>query len=198
MGTDIFLSRQPILDRRGQTVAYELLYRENAHAQEAWVRDDAKATSRVVRRAFGELGINTVLGGCHGLVNVDAEFLVSRAVELLPRASVVLEILETVTVDSDLLRRCAQLRQQGFRFALDDVCSLREDHLCLIKIVDIVKIDLLGLETDCLSDLVDRLRPYGALLLAEKVSTFEQAKLCVQLGFSLFQGYLLARPSLVH
>lgn len=198
MGTDIYLSRQPILDRCGQTVAYELLYRESAGAQQASVGDDARATSRVVRRAFGELGVNTVLGPCRGFVNVDAEFLCSRAVERLPRSSVVLEILETVDVDSTVVRRCAQLRHRGFRFALDDVCSLRDDHISLIGLVDIVKIDLLGLGTDSLADLVDRLRPYGALLLAEKVSTVEQARSCLQMGFSLFQGYLFARPCLVH
>jgi c-di-GMP-related signal transduction protein len=194
MGTNIFLSRQPIVDRGGRTIAYELLYRQSAHAPQALLEDDAWATSRVVRRAFGQLGVNTVLGPCRGFVNVDAEFLFAPAVERLPSNCVVLEILETVAIDASLVRRCAQLRQRGFRFALDDVCALREDHLALMDFVDIVKIDLPAVADESLADLIERLRPYRALLLAEKVSTREQATRCLQLGFALFQGFFFARP----
>jgi hypothetical protein len=74
MGTDrndIFLGRQPIVDRRQQLVAYELLYRSGRMAT-AEVRDNAGATAEVMRQAFRRIGIDTVLGECAGFVNVDA------------------------------------------------------------------------------------------------------------------------------
>jgi len=36
---------------------------------------------------------------------------------------------------------------------------------------------------------------FGLQMLAEKVETREQLDACRKLGFDLFQGYLLSRPS---
>jgi EAL and modified HD-GYP domain-containing signal transduction protein len=108
---------------------------------------------------------------------------------------VVLEILETVSVDARIVRRRRQLQRMGFRLALDDFCAFRDDYDALLPWVDIVKIDILGVEEMSLGGLVERLRPYRARLLAEKVDTRERANLCARLGFDLFQGFFFARPS---
>ena len=92
---DVFLGRQPILDRRQQVIAYELLYREG-NGNQAHVGDDALATARVIGHLFRDFGINTVLGRCEGFINVDAETLMSCGIESLPKDRVVLELLETV------------------------------------------------------------------------------------------------------
>lgn len=82
---DFFLARQPILDRRGRVVAYELLYRAEGSSQ-AGVTDHVLATSRVITRSFGDLGVRTVLGGRQGFINLDAASLMSGMIESLPRS----------------------------------------------------------------------------------------------------------------
>jgi c-di-GMP-related signal transduction protein len=77
---------------------------------EARVGDPFAATRRVVEQAFQRLGIPTVLGQRRGFVNVDAEFLMTRLLEALPRERVVLEILGTVEADARILRRCRELK----------------------------------------------------------------------------------------
>lgn len=191
---DVFLSRQPILDRRRRVIAYELLHRRGRE-DEAQVSDDGAATARVMRHMLRDLGVETVLGRCHGFINVDAEMLMSTRIEALPRERVVLELLETVEVDDALLSRCRALKARGFRLALDDFVTWHERYEPLLALADIVKVDILQLDPAALVQLVSRLRLYPARLLAEKVENCAVARRCLQLGFDLFQGFYFARPA---
>ena len=193
---DVFLGRQPILDRRQHLVAYELLYR-SGDVVDAQVADDAAATAEVLRQAFKRIGIDTVLGQCAGFVNVDAEMLFSHHIDALPTDRVVLELLETVTIDDDIVARCRALKQRGFRLALDDFSVCSDCYEPLLEIADIIKIDLPQLDQGALAALVQRLKPYRGRLLAEKVETWTRARECLALGFDLFQGFVFARPSVL-
>ena len=156
---EVFLGRQPIIDRRQRLVAYELLYRSGREA-EVHVRDGAAATAEVIRRAFKRIGIETVLGECAGFINVDAEMLFSKHIDALPTDRVVLELLETVVIDDEIVARCRELKQRGFRLALDDFFSCSECYEPLLKIADIIKIDLPQLDHAALAALVRQLKPY--------------------------------------
>jgi len=191
---DVFLGRQPILDRDRHVIAHELLFRPAPNADEAHVIDDALATRQVIDRAFGELGIHTVVGKARAFVNLCGESLMSPMVETLPREQVVLEILETVDIDERTVRRCRKLKAKGYRLALDDVSHYSEACEQLLDIVDIVKIDVLLVEPGALGELVRRLRLHDARLLAEKVECRERARECLELGFDLFQGFFFGRP----
>jgi len=193
---NMYLGRQPIFDRRQNLVAYELLYRSGQYA-EAHVTDDAGATAEVIRRSFKRIGINTVLGGSAGFLNVDAEMLFSKQIDALPVDRLVLELLETVEINDNIIERCSELKQRGFHLALDDVSSYSDRYEPLFEIADIIKIDLPLLDQDGLAALVKRLKPYTGKLLAEKVETWERVEECMALGFELFQGFVLARPSLL-
>ena len=106
-GNDVFLGRQPILDREQQIVAYELLFRD---AQgKASFSDDARATAEVITRAFGELSLGDVLGPYKAYINVPAAYLESDAIELLPAEQVVLEI-QPIPVEAAPMARMRALR----------------------------------------------------------------------------------------
>jgi len=190
--TDIFLARQPILDREQRIVAYELLFRTGNTAG-VTITDDLHATASVIHHAFSEMGAHAVLGALQGYINVSADMLQSEWVELLPRAQVVLELLESIELTDAVVARCDALRQQGFSLALDDFVY-DERYLPLLDRVDIVKVDVLLHDRDALRTTVDRLRQWPVKLLAEKVDSAEQAAFCHSLGFDLFQGYYFARP----
>lgn len=191
-----YLGRQPIVDANQQLVAYELLFR-SSHANVARVNDDVMATTAVIRHAFVDLGVGEVLGDRLGFINVSETLLMDDLLDVLPCDKVVLEILETVKVSPPLLERLAQLRQKGFRLAMDDVIELDADRLALLPLVDIVKIDLVALSLLQLRQLVADLAGFPGILLAEKVDTVEQFELCRELGIQWFQGYFFARPTVL-
>src|SRR6185295_19975193 len=68
----------------------------------------------------------------------------------------------------------------------------------LLRLVDIVKVDCLGVEPDELAALAGHLRKGHARLLAEKVESPEMFRACEKLGFEMFQGFFFARPDLLH
>jgi c-di-GMP-related signal transduction protein len=192
---NIALARQPILGRDQQLVAYELLFRRLGDTS-ATISDNLSATAQVVNSAFSDFGIAEILGPYQGFVNVDAGFLQSEFVSLLPPDRVVLELLEDIDVGPDVVKRCADLRAQGYRLALDDFDGGRGDLTEMLDLADIVKVDLTLVKQDDLAALVAGLRRGGRLLLAEKVETLDQFRQCHDLGFDLFQGYYFARPQM--
>lgn len=192
---DIFLGRQPILDREQRIVAYELLFR-SANTSSVTVSDDMQATASVIQHAFSEMGVQTVLGKQLGFINFSVDMLLSDLVELLPRTQVVLELLETIIVTEAVIERCRALKQMGFTLALDDFV-FDESYRPLLALVDIVKVDLLLHTRDELRAAVLQLKQWPVKLLAEKVDSAEQADYCHSLGFDLFQGYYFARPAVL-
>ncbi len=192
----LFLGRQPILDRNQQLFAYELLFRSGSR-NFADVTDGVQATATVIANAFSELGIAAALGSHRGFINVDEAFLFSDMLELLPRHAVVLEILETVPPTAAVLERCLVLKAAGFTLALDDVIQLEPEFAELLALVEIVKVDIQPLSRVELMQLTMKLKPLGKTLLAEKVDSREQMEQCLKLGFTLFQGYYFAKPTII-
>ncbi|MDQ7968412.1 MAG: EAL domain-containing protein [Oxalicibacterium faecigallinarum] len=189
---EFFLARQPILNHHEDVIAYELLFRR-ARTGPADVVDDLSATASVIAHA-SELGIGNVIGGSLGFFNVDAAVLDCDFVNFLPSDKVVLEILETVKVTPALVARVAELSEQGFVFALDDVVCQDAALQPLLPFVKIVKIDITGMDKTALSSLASYFKVRKKLLLAEKVETIEQFHACLEIGFDYFQGYYFARP----
>ncbi len=192
----LFLGLQPILDRKQNLVAYELLFR-SSQTNAASVSDDMAATATVINHTFTELGAEAVLGRHVGFLNLNATLLFSDVIELLPPEKVVLEILETVKVTPELVERCRELKQRGFRLALDDFSDDHDQYAPLLAIVEIVKVDLQQLDRQQLARTTARLKKWPVALLAEKVDSREQMQFCLDLGYELFQGYYFAKPTII-
>ncbi len=192
---DFFLARQPILDRNQELFAYELLFR-NADVSAASFTSDLSATASVISHT-AQLGIEKVVGDVRGFINVDAAVLMSDIFQFLPREKVVLEIIETVVATPEILARVAELKTEGFAFALDDVITDSDDVRKFLPLVDIVKFDLRDMPLSALLKLTPQFKQAGKKLLAEKVESFGQFKICLDLGFDYFQGYYFAKPSIL-
>ena len=193
---ELFLGRQPILDRNQNLAAFELLFR-SGHFNGAQIEDDVFASATVINHAFSELGVETVLGKHVGFINLSAPLILSDVIELLPRNKVVLEILETVHISDQLVQRCIELKNSGFTLALDDFTGREDAFKPLLDIVNIVKVDVQHMDDAQLAATTAHLKQLDVRLLAEKVDTREQVDRCLALGYELFQGYYFAKPSII-
>jgi len=187
-----FLGRQPILDRKQEIIGYELLFR-SADMDHAEFDSYSHASSSVITTALASFGIQEVLGGKLGFINVHLGLLLSEMLELLPIGQTVLELLEMIELDEQVLERCRELKSLGFMLALDDH-EYDPAHRDIYQVVNIIKVDILLTGVEALPEIVKNLRAYPVKLLAEKVETVEQFQICSDLGFDLFQGYFFARP----
>jgi len=194
---EVFIGRQPILDRRQTLVAYELLFRSGRQKNSAEVEDDLAATASVISHAFADLGVEQALGPYKGFINCDESLLLSDLLEALPADKIVLEVLEDVEVTPAIVERCKALKAHGYTLALDDFVNYADKFAPLLDLVEIVKVDLLPLDAAGLAATTAALKRWPLQLLAEKVDSREQADSCLHLGYTYFQGYYFAKPSIL-
>lgn len=192
MNENFYLGRQPILDRGQEIIGYELLFR-SAGRDYAEFDSYSQAIATVITSALSSFGIQEVLGGKLGFINVNLGLLFSEMLELLPIGQTVLELLEIIQLDDHVVERCRELKELGFQLALDDH-EYSPDFNAAYAVIDIVKIDLLTVDQDHLPGIIEQLRRWPVRILAEKVETAEQFDACYSMGFDLFQGYFFERP----
>lgn len=192
----VHVGRQPIFDRGGDVVAYELLFRGSGNAIEAG-RFDTYATSHVIVSAFTEFGIAEVAGERPCFINLTHEFLTGQLTLPFGPEQVVLEVLETVTVDDEVVVGIAALVDAGYRIALDDFVW-GSGHERLLGLASYVKLDLLDGDLNHLDEIVAACRRHpGIQIVAERLETDEQVAIADRYGMELRQGYALSRPQVL-
>lgn len=93
---DIFVARQPIFDRRRNTVAYELLFRSgmtNAFGQ----NDPNKASIQMMDTTLQGFGLDSLVGDKQAYFNASRDVLVKEHWAVLPPERSVIEVLENIT-----------------------------------------------------------------------------------------------------
>lgn len=194
--TETWIGRQPIFDRQLATYAYELLFR-SPHVASPTDVPGAAATAQVIVGSLVDLGLERVVGSAPAFINLTRAFVVGDHPLPLPPERVVLELLEDIDGDPEVVRGVERLRARGFKFALDDVTEVRPGLMPLLEHVEVVKVDCLHRSAADIAAILQRLKPYDAKLLAEKIETQAELETCRLLGFDYFQGYFLERPNVV-
>jgi hypothetical protein len=142
---DVFIARQPILDRMQHVMGYELLFRATEHA-EAFSGSPEQASARVIADALGTFGLEVMTHGRLAFINITRRLLLDEITALMPPKGVVLELLENIEADAEVVACCRHLKQEGYALALDDFIPSPANR-DLIPLADFIKVDL-GLVSD--------------------------------------------------
>lgn len=191
-----FLGRQPILNRHQEIVGFELLFRSTDY-NAAQFTNYSHASASVITDVLTQFGIEEVLGGKLGFLNVNLDVLFSEGIELLPIEQTVIELLEIIELNEQVVERCRELRRLGFKIALDDH-EYSENNTEIYDVVNIIKIDILNSNLEELPEVVRKFKSARLKILAEKVETVEQFEACFHMGFDFFQGYFFERPMILN
>jgi EAL domain-containing protein (putative c-di-GMP-specific phosphodiesterase class I) len=119
---------------------------------------------------------------------------------------VILEITERTSLEGqlDLRYRVAELRELGFRIAIDDLGGGHARMGTFTPLdTDFVKLDMsLVRDVDkhpmkqrLIRSITELCRAQGTMVIGEGVETEAESKVLVDLGCDLLQGYLIARPA---
>jgi c-di-GMP-related signal transduction protein len=190
----IYVGRQPILDRLKKTFGYELLFRRST-VQCANVTDNLKATANVMVNALNNIGLEKLIGKKKGFINVDEQVLTSGVTDLLPNKITVFELLETVDISDTVIELCRTAKKDGYEIALDDF--VYNGASPILDIASYIKIDVMAYSREAIEAVSKLFRQYPSKLLAEKVETKDDFDFCYNLGFDYFQGYFFAKPSII-
>lgn len=190
-----FLFRQPILNRSQELAGYRLSFRSSTASTDAG--DASGCAAAALCAAYSELGMESALGHSRAFIGIDSSFLQTEAIELLPTAGVVLELMFDGQPDKETLTRCGGLRQRGYALALTDYRGVDASSAPLLPMVEVIKIDIQAIDENQLRNLAGSLRHLPIKLLAEGVDSREQMERCRNVGFELFQGRYFAQAEIV-
>jgi c-di-GMP-related signal transduction protein len=192
---DVYLGRQPILDRGWNVAGYELLFRSSP-LNFSDSTDDVSATSQVIVNAVLGVGLDRLLGGKQAFVKFDRTLLLGDWTTLLPPDKVAIEILESVQPDQDVFSVCHRLQEQGYALALHN--SLYDERTqAFAPFVDILKVDFQQTAPADQEKIVRHYQKLKLRIVAEKVETEAEFRRASQLGCDYFQGYFFASPTVL-
>lgn len=188
-----YVARQPIFDKSERVFGYELLFRDGL---ENAFHGDADEASRATLDRSLLLGLDVLCDGRRAFVNCTRDTLIKGLVTLLPSATTVVEILESVLPDPDVLAACRSLKEAGYTIALDDyVANDRREKMT--ELADIIKVEM-QLTTEHQRELlIKRFGPWRCRMLAEKIETHADFVRARDQGFVYFQGYFFRRPEML-
>ncbi|MDA8392371.1 MAG: EAL domain-containing protein [Actinomycetota bacterium] len=194
VASEVLVARQPIMDRDGAVVGYELLYRQAGSAM-AESGADARTATVLASSATG-IGLHHLVGDGLAFVNASRAFLTGEQAVLLPPDRTVLEIPTSMPVDDQVISGCRALVDDGFQLALDNFDPSSAHHP-LMPLVSVLKVDVLHLTPEQTALALVRARELDLTAIALRVETAEQLESCRVAGFDCFQGYFLSRPQTV-
>jgi EAL and modified HD-GYP domain-containing signal transduction protein len=186
---EILVARQPVFDRGEHLYGYDLVLRRAGLGQSS----DSPLPEQLVADTFLGIGIDQVAAGRRAFVTVDRDMVLGGAVRLLPAERVVLQLESGMLIDGELVQACDQLVWSGYRLSIasDHPELLPED---LLRLAEIVKVDVSATDTTMLPDLAGWLRSFQVRLLAMHVRHRIERDACTNLGFELFEGYRFTAP----
>ena len=189
------VGRQAIFDRNVSVVGYELLFRPAPEASQSG-RDDSNASYEVIQGAMLDIGLERILNGRFGLLNLTRELILDPRLRALPKDLLKLEILENVVAEDAVIEACRDLKRSGYTLILDDYTG-QPGAEPFLDLVEWVKVDFRMLGRESTVDLARRLSRRGLSLLAEKVETQDEFDAARNAGYEYFQGFFLQRPNVV-
>ncbi len=195
LASEFFMARRPVVDRQQDLYAHELLFCNLFDDAPVAAPAEQPASASVLSDVYKH-GLERVIGELTGILFIDNDALMSDIFQFLPPQNVVLEIVATPHPSPQIIERMMALTGAGFRFALV-ITDDGEDVRQLLPMAEGVRIDITGRDAAALGRLCDVFRGQGKRLLAERVETIEQFRMCHALGFDYFQGYYFLQPEIL-
>ncbi|WDP91461.1 MAG: HDOD domain-containing protein [Desulfobacter sp.] len=190
---DIFLARQPVFKRDMSVWAYELLYRDRKLAQNAVFIDEMDATLKVL--AGLPLCIDFTDEPTNIIINFSAKAIKEKMHTAYPSGKVIIQLTDEVTPDHELLSAIATLRQEGYRYAVDNYEN-DPSRDSLYRLADYLTIDFLHKKEEQIEELTHLCtsRFPRAQLIAKRIEEYDVYLLAKDLGYNKFQGFFFKAP----
>jgi c-di-GMP phosphodiesterase len=191
MANKFFLGRQVVLNRGQEIVGYTLLLnRPLLDGCDSNNNSDAKS---VAPASNFEFSFDNLFSGAQVFLSVSAALIVSDAIHFFSGKNFILEISESDVIEPAITKRLIGLLQEGFVFALRDLAGNSESLQKLLPLIEVIKIDVSGLDKQQLFRICNSYRRPNTRLIAEKVQTVQQYEMCLECGFDNFQGSFFAK-----
>ena len=189
-----FLGRQPLLNRAGEVIGYEMRIKKPAPPPGAGAQLLQQMLDEMLLSSMEDLDIQKLRGDKRIFLSISPASLHTAFLDRIDGNGVVLAFTPPEGPLDALIERCKELYEYGYRFALTQL-QYREELDDLLPMVDIIRIDPTLYDSMQLGELSVQIKSQGDFeLLVDHVESEELYAVCHKLGFDLFQGYFFAKP----
>lgn len=186
-----YATRQPILAADETVIGYKLLFRTDTASHLSAL--DAIAQARTTIDMSTLLGLDILCDHRLAFIGCNRTVLMERGLAFLPPDRVIAEIEPSVPVDDAVLEACCELKNAGYRIALDDFTA-KDPRQPIVHLSDYLKVDV---KRDGWQEIPELVGPDAwkhAVLVATNVDSREDFDLARKSGFQFFQGYFFRKP----
>ncbi len=193
MSTSAYIARQPILDTRRDTFAYELLYRDSQLSSE--ITNDRHATVKVLNNALNKFGVKNLLGEYKAFIKTDKKFLMHDVVFTIPKDNFIFAMQANMQIDDSMRDRISELHQKGYTLAINDTLinkEVLENFSEILQYVSYIKIDIKSEEKN-----LQLLKNYNIKTIFTKVESYKMYEKAKSLNCDYVQGYFFSKPKVL-
>jgi len=194
-GDSAFVCREAVLGRNERVAGYEFSLPQRLQSR---LRDKRELIRKVYDEALirnlNAIQVDSLLGQRLAFVEISPAALTSPLLQRLHPQQLVLSITVPTgfAIDAEvLLRRLAHLRQEGYRIGWNPLCTAVEPEQ-ILPCTDFLLVDMPDLQPERLEHLlqaVSQLPEAGRpQLMARRVESYEDFRLCYDRGFHYFHG----------
>jgi EAL and modified HD-GYP domain-containing signal transduction protein len=193
MNAEKYLTRQPIIDRHHQIIAYELLFQHSEHPADQATKPDQNTHLDVIGNALYGQKEDWLLKDKLIFIEMNEELLMSDFRAQPPANKVVIKLPKTIRITPALIQRIAELHRLGYRFSTG-VYALMPEFESILPFSSYITLDIGGLSAERMTAIVDNIKRHPVKIIAEQVHEFGTYKAIESIRFDFFQGYYCAHP----
>jgi len=190
-----YIARQAILDRNSKTVGYELLFRDSPDNRFPEIDPDI-ASSKLIIQNHLQGDIQSISLGKLAFINFTEKCLINKYPLMFDKKSIVIELVGHCSPSERLVKIVKFYCEKGYRIALTEY-DVDDKWDALFPYLSIIKVDVEKVNPKRLKPVVNRIKPYGIKLAAEKVETNFQLQSLAEVGFNFYQGFFYHEPEIV-
>ncbi len=192
--SEIFIGRQPILDKSMQVFAYELEFHKGLSPS----KEHLNATIDLIIKTEKEVGFQSIVGDNAVMISFSKELIKMETIESLNLTSnLVLEIPNDVLKDTESLKVLKDIKSKGGEIALESYMGDKASTK-LIDICNLAKIDNDEFTETQLKAMISELHEKGLKVIAQKVETEESFNYLKSIGFDYFTGHFFTNPVVIN
>lgn len=188
---NLFIGRQPIMNRDHELFAYQLKLHQFAHLSD---KSDGDPLS-FMEEVENTIGFQAVTGPRCAFMDFPRDVLIDLDWSTFTRPEwLVIEVDASLVTDVGALQKLKNLKRQGASIALNHFDAQTPAFEKLLPVVDWVKIRAEAVPSSQIKPLVDRLQHCGLEVIATHIETEAAYQQYAELGFDYFQGYFFIHP----
>jgi len=188
------IAKQPIFDKEGRIVAYEVYLRKKGNVLEYPKEVPYNRSAYIIVEILAEYGIDRVGEGKKVMLNVSVDALLNKAFENLPMEKLIFELLKPqiqvggVTI-TQTLKSMSRFKEAGALFASHYELLEDERYQQFVEGSFFVSVDFPSLN----DRRIEQLKAKGKKIIVTKIETKEQYEEALKVG-DFFEGNYLESP----